>query len=91
VEIRFNESGIDDDQLKLLFACAHPDLSPKTQVVITLKYVINLRVDSIAKILGMSFDAVDKLLVRARKNKRRKDHPERTPSRSPLTKALHRS
>src|SRR4030095_4879495 len=36
-EISFNESRIDDDQLKLLLACAHPDLSPKTQVVITLK------------------------------------------------------
>jgi RNA polymerase sigma factor (sigma-70 family) len=65
-EIRFNESALDDQQLRLLFACAHPDLSPKSQVVITLKYVVNLRVEVIAKILGMTIDAVDKLLVRAR-------------------------
>ena len=57
---------LDDYQLKLLFACAHPDLSPKTQVVITLKYVINLKVDAIAQLLGMTIDGVDKLLLRAR-------------------------
>jgi RNA polymerase sigma-70 factor (ECF subfamily) len=66
VEIKFSESVLDDQQLKLLFACAHPDLSPKVQVVITLKYVVNLRVEAIAKILGMTIDGVDKLLVRAR-------------------------
>jgi RNA polymerase sigma-70 factor (ECF subfamily) len=66
VENGFSESILDDHQLKLLFACAHPDLAPKTQVVITLKYVINLKVEAIAKSLGMSIDGVDKLLVRAR-------------------------
>lgn len=58
--------AFDDYQLRLLFACAHPDLSPKVQVVITLKYVINLKVEAIAKILAMSVDGVDKLLIRAR-------------------------
>jgi RNA polymerase sigma factor (sigma-70 family) len=62
----FSESILDDQQLKLLFACAHPDLSPKTQIAITLKYVLNLRVDAIAHVLAMSIDGVDKLLVRAR-------------------------
>jgi RNA polymerase sigma factor (sigma-70 family) len=66
-EPEFPESVFDDQQLKLLFACAHPDLSPKVQVVITLKYVVNLKVDAIAKALGMSIDGIDKLLVRTRK------------------------
>src|SRR5579859_4729407 len=66
VETGYSESVVDDQQLRLLFACAHPDLSPKTQVVLTLKYVVNLRVEAIAKILGMTIDGVDKLLVRAR-------------------------
>ena len=65
-EIVFFESAVDDMQLKLLFACAHPDLSPKVQVVITLKYVVNLRIDAIAKTLALSVAALDKLLVRAR-------------------------
>jgi RNA polymerase sigma-70 factor (ECF subfamily) len=66
VEMRFSESVLDDQHLKLLFACAHPDLSPKVQVVITLKYVVNLKVDVIAGVLGMTVDGVDKLLLRAR-------------------------
>ena len=65
-EAIFPSSFIEDHQLKLLFACAHPDLSPKAQVVITLKYVINLKVEAIAKILAMSIDGIDKLLVRSR-------------------------
>ncbi|HTI09253.1 MAG TPA: sigma-70 family RNA polymerase sigma factor [Puia sp.] len=58
---------LGDQSLTLLFACAHPDLSPKVQVVITLKYVANLKVEAIAKALGMGIDGVDKLLLRARK------------------------
>src|SRR6185295_3453983 len=54
VEFRFSESVLDDHQLKLLFACAHPDLPPKSQVAITLKYVLNLRVEAIAKVFGMT-------------------------------------
>jgi RNA polymerase sigma factor (sigma-70 family) len=66
-EIRLEEQVVDDEQLRLLFACAHPDLSPKVQVVITLKYVINLKVEAIARALGMTVDGIDKLLMRARK------------------------
>jgi len=65
-EGKFSESAFDDQQLKLLFASAHPDLSPKVQVAITLKYVVNLKVEAIAKIFGMTVDGVDRLLVRAR-------------------------
>jgi RNA polymerase sigma-70 factor (ECF subfamily) len=66
VEIRFSESLLDDQSLKLLFACAHPDLAPKIQVAITLKYAASLKVEAIARSLGMTLDGVDKLLLRAR-------------------------
>jgi RNA polymerase sigma-70 factor (ECF subfamily) len=66
-EVTLQEQVVDDEQLRLLFACAHPDLSPKVQVVITLKYVNNLKVEAIARALGMTVDGIDKLLVRARK------------------------
>ena len=61
------EPGAAELPVKLLFACAHPDLSPKIQVVITLKYVANLRVDAIAGALGMTADAVEKMLFRVRR------------------------
>jgi len=65
-DVALSKFPLDDQQLILLFACAHPDLSPKVQVVITLKYVVNLKVEAIAKILGMTVDGIDKLLVRVR-------------------------
>ncbi|HEX8059705.1 MAG TPA: sigma-70 family RNA polymerase sigma factor, partial [Cyclobacteriaceae bacterium] len=65
-DIKFSDSLIEDHQLKLLFACANPALAPKTQVVITLKYVVNLKIEAIASVLGMTIDGVDKLLTRAR-------------------------
>jgi RNA polymerase sigma-70 factor (ECF subfamily) len=61
-----SESVVDDHQLKLLFTCANPDLPPKSQVAITLKYVVNLKVEAIARLLGMTLDGVDKILIRAR-------------------------
>ncbi len=65
-EHQFNDSAFDDHQLRILFACSFPDFSPKIQVVITLKYVVNLRIETIAKIFGMSIDGIDKLLSRAK-------------------------
>lgn len=65
-EARRTSPTLNDEQLILLFACAHPDLAPKIQVVISLKYVVNLKVGSIASILGLTIDGVDKMLLRAR-------------------------
>jgi RNA polymerase sigma factor (sigma-70 family) len=84
MEIKFTESILEDHQLKLLFACAHPDLAPKAQVVITLKYVINLKVEAIAKILGMTIDGIDKLLLRARQ----KIRDEKILFEEPITQQL---
>jgi RNA polymerase sigma factor (sigma-70 family) len=61
-----DEDIFDDRKMYLLFACAHPRLSLKMQVVITLKYVANLRGESLAKALGMTVDGIDKVLSRAK-------------------------
>ncbi|HLK29445.1 MAG TPA: sigma-70 family RNA polymerase sigma factor [Puia sp.] len=61
-----DENIFDDRKMQLLFACAHPRLSAKMQVVITLKYVINFKNESIAKALGITVDGVDKILARAK-------------------------
>jgi RNA polymerase sigma-70 factor (ECF subfamily) len=68
-QVDWDEDGsniVDDDQLRLLFACAHPELSPKVQVAITLKYVMNLKVSAIAAALGTNEDSIEKSLFRAR-------------------------
>lgn len=61
-----DEDPFDDRKMYLLFACAHPSLSSKMQVVITLKYVANLRGESLARALGMTADGIDKVLARAK-------------------------
>ena len=60
------DGGIRDHTLAMLFACAHPSLAPKTQMILTLKYVMNVRVEAIAKAFAMTIDGVDKLLLRGR-------------------------
>lgn len=87
-ETTLKDSAFDDPSLKLLFACAHPDLSPKTQVVITLKYVVGLKVEAISKILGMTEDGVDKLLLRARQKIRNQKILLKEPDGSALTPRL---
>ncbi len=60
------DPGFKDAQLMMLLACCHPYLTPKTQVVLALKYVANLKVDSIAMHFGVGLDAIEKTLHRAR-------------------------
>jgi RNA polymerase sigma factor (sigma-70 family) len=79
---------VDDDQLRLLFTCAHPELSPKVQVVITLKYVVNLKMRAVAAALGMSEDTIEKLLFRARARLREKKFFLSEPGASALASRL---
>ena len=65
-EADIDDSGIRDHTLEMLFACAHPSLAPKTRMVLTLKYVMNFKVEAIAKAFAMTIDGVDKILVRGR-------------------------
>lgn len=61
-----SEDGFKDAQLRMLMACCHPQLTPKTQIVLALKYVANLKVENIALQLGAEPDAIEKMLYRAR-------------------------
>jgi RNA polymerase sigma factor (sigma-70 family) len=65
-EEEMDDSGISDHTLGMLFACVHPSLAPKTQMILTLKYVMNLKAEAIAKAFAMTVDGVDKALVRGR-------------------------
>ena len=62
-----SEDGFKDAQLRMLMACCHPHMTPKTQIVLALKYVANLKVENIAMQFGTEPDAIEKMLHRARK------------------------
>lgn len=61
-----SEDDFKDAQLRMLMACCHPHLTPKTQIVLALKYVFNLKVENIALQFGAEPDAIEKMLYRAR-------------------------
>jgi RNA polymerase sigma-70 factor (ECF subfamily) len=61
-----SEDGFKDAQLRMLMACCHPQMTPKTQIVLALKYVANLKVENIALQFGAEPDAIEKMLYRAR-------------------------
>lgn len=67
-----SEDG-DMQLLRLLFACMHPDFSPKTQLVTALRYVHGLQVQQIAQLLGSPPDSISKLLYRQRQQVKKQD------------------
>ena len=83
-----DQNIFDDGKMRLLFACSHPRLTAKMQVVITLKYVANLKTESIARALGLTADGIDKILGRAKKRIRIENIFLREPTPQQLTKRL---
>src|SRR5262245_40063833 len=61
------EREIQDDQLRMMFSCCHPELSIEAQVTVILKTLCGFSVSEIANALLTSEDAIEKRLGRARK------------------------
>ena len=61
------EKEIQDDQLRMMFSCCHPDLSTEAQVTLILKTLCGFSVSEIAHALLASEDSIEKRLGRARK------------------------
>lgn len=64
------EKEIQDDQLRMMFSCCHPGLSPDAQVTLILKTLCGFSVSEIAHAFFTQEDAVEKKLGRARKTLR---------------------
>jgi RNA polymerase sigma factor (sigma-70 family) len=67
VETPAFEKEIQDDQLRMMFSCCHPDLSTEAQVTLILKTLCGFSVSEIAHALLASEDSIEKRLGRARK------------------------
>jgi RNA polymerase sigma factor (sigma-70 family) len=61
------EKEIQDDQLRMMFSCCHPELSTEAQVTLILKTLCGFSVSEIAHALLTSEDSIEKRLGRARK------------------------
>jgi RNA polymerase sigma factor (sigma-70 family) len=64
-EIRFS-GELNEDQLRMIFACCHPAIPPDSQVALTLKIVGGFGVSEIARAYLANDGAVAKMLTRAK-------------------------
>jgi len=62
-----SEQEIQDDQLRMMFSCCHPELSAEVQVTLILKTLCGFSVAEIAAALLAGEDSIEKRLGRARK------------------------
>jgi RNA polymerase sigma-70 factor (ECF subfamily) len=62
------DEELRDDQLRMMFSCAHPDLPPEGQVAVILKYLCGFSVPEIAQAFLTSSAAIEKRLTRARRS-----------------------
>lgn len=84
VNALFEEEGLHDSQLRMLFACCHPALPPEQQIPLMLKTLCGLSVPEIARTLLTTEDAIEKRLSRTKAKIRAEKIPLEVPQATQL-------
>ena len=79
---------IEDDRLRLVFACCHPVLAREAQIALTLREVCGLTTEEIARALLTSSPTIAQRIVRAKSKLRDARVPYQVPSRAELPARL---
>jgi RNA polymerase sigma-70 factor, ECF subfamily len=77
-----------DDQLRLIFTCCHPALTLDSQVALTLKVVLGLTTDEIARAFLCPEKTISQRITRAKKTIEERQLPYEVPERLELPERL---
>lgn len=78
-EPEYDDSGVPDDRLRLMFTCCHPSLAMEAQVPLTLRTLAGLTTAEIAKAFLVAEPTMAKRLTRAKRKIKHAGVPYRVP------------
>ncbi|MGZ3929672.1 MAG: RNA polymerase sigma factor [Mucilaginibacter sp.] len=84
----FSEKEILDDQLRMMFTCCHPAISPDSQVALILKTLCGFSIPEISRAFLTNDENINKRLVRARQKIRESKIPFEVPVGNALKERL---